>query len=270
MKFISLVIFSLIIFASLSSVYSKEQLDRKNRRNLKIQRNKNATGNTTANNTGPIIINSVGRKVFVSNQTDIVKNGSGPFEVTRCDQVISFPAKYIPDMEDYRTRKDGFVTLTAHYTNLFNDKAGTQLLKSILMSQVKATPSHIRGSKNCIIIRNSEVGVEGNDITICMPDQTKEENVLAILRAFQDCRGGRDMGEDEDNKLAIAAMIAKCAGGDGKFINPKKLLKKLQMEKQNKEILNRNTGFFHPGNDNVVPGSPPPQPIKGQELGAKN
>jgi hypothetical protein len=256
----------MISYSLTNEIEKKETFERRKVKNGKVgllRKDAPAPGKNDTNSTsGPLILNSIGRKVFVTNVSEIIVNHTGPYEVTRCDQVISFKAQYIPDMDEYRQRVDGWFTLTAHYTNLFKDNNADHLLKSILMSQSGIAPQHVRGTKSCILVHDGG-NSRDNDITLCMPDKNAENNILEVFKTFLECRGGKDLTKAGENKLAVAQMILTCAGGSGKYVDPNILLKKLKAQKHNTAILKQATGFFHPGRDDV-PGTPEPvEPVPG-------
>ena len=77
-------------------------------------------------------------------------------------------------------------------------------------------------------------------------------NILEVMKTFTDWRGGSNLRKLD--KLKIADMIKTC-GGKGKFVNPFKLIMKLQKKKKMKNYK-KDANWFHPGSDNV-PGTPP-------------
>lgn len=200
---------------------------------------------TNSTDTGPLILNSVGRKVYVSNSTDIVLT-SFPFEVTRCDQVVSFNGSFIPDLAEYRARKPGHFTLTAHYANLFSGNNPKNLLRSILLSETTIAPRIFGGSGGCIMIYSKFGG--NNNIQICLDDNLKEQNILEVLKTFNECRGGNSLNRaNKIDPLKVAQMIKTCSG-KGKFVNPFNLIKKLK--KKNMKV-HKDKDWFHPGFDGV-------------------
>jgi len=221
----------------------------KSNNTAKASNSTNSTAHGAANKTIPLVLNSIGRKVYVKNSSDIVLT-KFPFEVTRCDQVVTFKADFIPDLKEYRARAKGFFTLTAHFANLFAEDNANKLLKSVLLSETNIAPRIFRGSGGCIMIYSKDG--PNNNISICLEDPKQQQNILEVMKTFTDCRGGSNLRKLD--KLKIADMIKTC-GGKGKFVNPFKLIMKLQKKKKMKNYK-KDANWFHPGSDNV-PGTPP-------------
>ena len=209
---------------------------------------------TKYNSTKSLVLNSIGKRVTLDRNTKITLR-EFPFYVSRCDQIVTFKAQYIPDMGEYRHREDGWFTLTAHFTNLFNDNSAEKLIRSIMMTATKVMPSHLRGTGNCILIRG---GIGDKDLTICLPDKYREDNILEVLEEFAKCRGG--LYDSHLDKLRITQDILECSK-EGIYEDPRILLAKLKAKQKKKVNFydNYNTrkdwGYFHPGSDDV-PGLP--------------
>ena len=244
--FIILVLTLIIIEVNTKSVEKRSNM---RRHKLTPTPAKTVTNHTKA--LEPLILNSIGRKVYVKNATDIILT-KFPYEITRCDQVVTFKGQFIPDFNEYRGRADGFFTLTAHYANLFAEDNANKLLRSVLLSEVSTRPHIFHGSGGCILI-SSKDGPQHN-ISICLNDPKQQQNILEVLKSFTDCRGGSTITKID--KLKVADMIKTC-GGKGKFVNPFKLIKKLQAKKTKISKFRKDANWFHPGSDNV-PGVPPP------------
>jgi len=195
-------------------------------------------------------LNSIGQKITLSKGKEIMLN-KFPFQVTRCDQIVTFKAKYIPDMGEYRHREEGWFTLTAHYSNLFKTETAEQLLRSVLMADTNVAPSHLRGTGSCILIT---AGFSEKDFTICLNDKNEEANILQVLNTFFGCRGGQSLKTID--KLALTKEIINCGKG-GRFIDPRILLRRLKKKKNKQEAIVKSRDFFHPGSDGVpgVPGT---------------
>jgi len=122
-----------------------------------------------------------------------------PFKITRCDQIVLFPANYINDEDDYRVRKPGFVAITAHYTNLFNAHDGQQLIEHILTSAMRAVPKHVQGARACVRVFG---GVRQKNINICTSSMKYADNILEVYDDFSRCRLG-------DNLQPIPAEVLR-------------------------------------------------------------
>jgi len=149
--------------------------------------------------------NSIGLKVDKSMVLDAF-----PFKVTRCDQIVLFKAKYIHDMGDYRFRKDGFFTLTAYYVNQFLDKDAKKLDESILLTESKRIPQHLKGARGCIYV---DGGPHRNDIAICLGSKVKAQNILNVLNDFERCRLGDNL--QPIPKAVLQKLIRTCLKGKG-------------------------------------------------------
>jgi len=217
------------------------------RARVKVKSTGSAKSTNSKNSTAPLILNSVGRKVYVNKVDEIVLT-KWPFDVTRCDQVVAFKAQFIPSLNEYRARQNGFFTITAHYLNLFASDNAQKLLKSILLSEMTVMPRIFKGSGGCIMVQSSDG--EPHNITICTDDKKKQANILEVLQVFTDCRGGNTLKKLDPLKVA---MMIKACGGKGRFVHPTHLIKNLQNRR--KRLVHKDISFFHPGSDDV-PGIP--------------
>ena len=162
--------------------------------------------------------NSIGLKVDINVVLD-----KYPFMITRCDQLVLFKAKYISDMGDYRTRKEGFFTISAYYVNQFRDKDAKHLDQSVLLTESTTKASHLRGARGCIVVSG---GKHRQDIAMCLSNKKQAKNILAVLREFEKCRMGDDL------KPIDADLIRRLIRACGK--NAFKLLKEMRNKNKNK------------------------------------
>jgi len=129
--------------------------------------------------------NSVGTKVDNSVILD-----SFPFKIQRCDSIVYFPCAFINNMKDYRQRKVGFVSITAHYTNLYADKDGQKLIQQVLHTLMPNLPRLVSGAEGCIQIQ----GDKGQKkMIICVPTQVNAINLLKVYEDFTRCRLGDNL-----------------------------------------------------------------------------
>ena len=159
--------------------------------------------------------NSIGLKVDKSMVLD-----SFPFKVTRCDQIVMFPAKYISDMGDYRFRKDGFFSLTAYYVNQFREKDAKKLDESILLTESKNVALHLKGARGCIYI---DGGKFRNDIAICLANKVQAQNILNVMNEFERCRLGDNL---QPIPIDLIRKLIRACGKKGKWKDPSKKNKK--------------------------------------------
>ena len=195
--------------------------------------------------------NSIGLKV----DTSVILE-KFPFMVTRCDQLVLFKAKYISDMGDYRFRKDGFFTISAYYVNQFRDKDAKKLDQSVLLTESTKKASHLRGARGCVVVSG---GKHRQDIGICLANKKQAKNILAVIKAFENCRGGDDL---QPISADLIRQLIKACGKNGKFINPFKLAQQLKNKNKktggakkkktlrkfsNNPWYNNRKNHFHPG-----------------------
>ena len=192
--------------------------------------------------------NSIGLKVDKSMVLQ-----SFPFKVTRCDQIVLFKAKYISDMGDYRFRKDGFFTITAYYVNQFLNKDAKKLDESILLTESKRIPQHLKGARGCIYV---DGGPHRNDIAMCLGSKAKAQNILNVLNDFERCRLGDNLQpipKEVLRKLIRTCLKGKLKAGKGKGVKGASKLKKgkgkkklsVKIDSQNPWRDNRKK-YFHP------------------------
>ena len=132
-------------------------------------------------------LNSLGSKV-----KDNVILTDFPFKIQRCDSIVYFAAAYINDFNDYRVRKPGYVSITAHYTNLYADKDGQKLIQHVLHSLMPSLPSLVSGAEGCIKIG----GDKGQkNMLICTPTTVNANNLLQVYKDFTRCRLGDNLTE---------------------------------------------------------------------------
>jgi hypothetical protein len=136
-------------------------------------------------NTTRSMINGLGNTV----KTDILLKAF-PFEITRCDQMVNFPGAFINDQDDYRVRKKAFVSITAHYTNLYADKDGQKLIQHVVHTQVTAMPTLISGAEGCITVGHEKHQRHQKDMKLCTRSLANANNLLKVYQSFSRCRMG--------------------------------------------------------------------------------
>ena len=269
-KLLITLIISLIIAQTLCKIeegrsrHKHKMKTRKVHHKLSTHNGTASIGNSTnsTNSTTQTILNSIGRKVYVTNSSDIVIS-QWPIHLSRCDQVISFQGQFIPNHREFRARNNGTFTITAHYVNLFSTANADKLLRSVLLAESPIVPKILPGSGGCIMIYSAQGGDFG--IPICLDDQSKSDQVLAALQTFSDCRAGVSIGDNITNKidkLKVTEMIKTC-GGSGKFMSPSQLMKALSKKKTTSLVGKKNADWFHAGSDGI-PGTPEPKELQQQ------
>jgi hypothetical protein len=139
-------------------------------------------------------LNSLGQTVKKS-----VALNKFPFKITRCDQIVLFPATYINDEDDFRVRRKGFVAITAHYTNLFADEDGQRLIQQTVSSTMRSQPHDLKGARGCIRIPG---GLRQKNLNICATSVGNARNLLNVYSDFSRCRIG-------DNLAPVKAAVLK-------------------------------------------------------------
>jgi len=150
-------------------------------------------------------------------------------------------------------RKDGFFTLTAYYVNQFLDKDAKKLDESVLLTESKRIPQHLKGARGCIYV---DGGPHRNDIAMCLGSKAKAQNILNVLNDFERCRLGDNL--QPIPKAVLRKLIRTCMKGKGKAgkgkggkgaskIKKGKGRKKLAIKKESQNPWRDNRKkFFHP------------------------
>ena len=133
------------------------------------------------------VINSIGEIVSKN-----VTLNAFPFTVTRCDQIVLFPCQYINDEDDYRVRRNGYVSITAHYTNLYAAQDGQKLIQQVLATAMTNVPSLLQGARGCVRVTGD---VTQKNLNICLDSLTNVKNILGVYNAFSRCRMGDPLTE---------------------------------------------------------------------------
>jgi len=115
-----------------------------------------------------------------------------PYKLSRCDQVVHVPVTYINNEDDYRVRHTGYVTITAHLTNLFHAKDGQKLIQSTNHSTMKSDPCHLLGARGCIKL-SKDVHLRLHNMEYCLENEIQAENILYIYKEFKRCRLGDNL-----------------------------------------------------------------------------
>lgn len=131
-----------------------------------------------------------------------------PYDVSRCDQVIMLNAQRIPNIEDYTSRAPAFFTLSAYMLNMFESKDNNKLLESISLSHIKQLPVQLKGSKNCMIFKDS---VNHRSITMCIDSPTVFDQIEKTYSDLMTCRVGGDL-KKFDPATINSILTASCNG----------------------------------------------------------
>jgi len=164
-------------------------------------------------------LNSLGSKV----SENVILTGF-PFKIQRCDSIVYFPCAYINNLDDYRVRKSGYASITAHYTNLYADKDGQKLIQQVLHSLMPSLPAKVGGAEGCVRV-SPDKGQK--TMIMCVPDKNNAENLLQVYKDFARCRIGDNLKEIpaaqlkklmslcgvNKNKLLVAADTLRQSGG---------------------------------------------------------
>jgi len=114
-----------------------------------------------------------------------------PFALSRCDQIVSFEADLIPDLDDYTTRQASNFMITAYNINVFDKTDSAQLIKSILFTSGNKPPQSPLGALNCLSI---DGGLLDGPLMFCLKDDKEYANISSVISLFEDCRNGGTLG----------------------------------------------------------------------------
>jgi hypothetical protein len=178
-----------------------------------------------------------------------------PFKITRCDQIVSFYAKFIVDNKDYFIREIGFVVINAHFLHLYT-KDKKQLIDSILLSQSKVAPHEPRGAKRCLQI---DGGSLSKNIIFCFAKNKSRDEIIKVLGRFSDCRSESTPTEDKDKiKFQISELKKDCDLLDSNE-NPLDLIKRYEEAKaQREKDMYSDDEIWHPHVLHVPGNTPEP------------
>jgi len=135
-----------------------------------------------------------------------------PMKVKSCDQIAIFQAKYITDFADYRSRADGWYTVSAYSINLYKDKDANKLIHSVMISNLKTKPQHLKGAKGCISVDGGNISA---DITVCFDSKNTADNLLNVINSFYKCRRGDNL--QPIPKKLVRQLLQLC-GKNGKAL----------------------------------------------------
>jgi hypothetical protein len=133
-----------------------------------------------------------------------------PYDVSRCDQVIMLNAKRIANFDDFSSRAPAFFTISAYMINMFESKDNNKLLESIALSHIKQLPVQLKGSKNCMIFKDS---VNHRNITMCIDAPIVFEEIEKAYSDLMTCRVGGDL-KKFDPATINSILTASCNGYD--------------------------------------------------------
>lgn len=122
-----------------------------------------------------------------------------PITIKDCQEVIYINAEYIPDLKDYRIKKDAFFNINIGRISMFETKDPKSLVHSISLSNLKYMPQLLVGAKMCIEIDSQ--GITAN-MTICLPSISLAQNLLNAIQTYEKCREG-------DNLVSISEEVAQ-------------------------------------------------------------
>lgn len=167
-----------------------------------------------------------------------------PINIKDCQEVVYISANYIPDLTDYRIKKEAFFNLNVSRISMFESKDPKSLVHSIQFTSLKHQPQLMLGAKMCVEIDSQ--GVTAN-MTICLPSVNLAKNLLNAIQTFEKCREG-------DNLISISAEVANQINKDCNLD-----VNKQQGEKLNPELSNPNLNLRKAITQNLlnsnVPGS---------------
>jgi len=182
-------------------------------------------------------INSLGERV----NKHVVFPGF-PFRVKRCDQIVLFPATYINDEDDFRERNEGYVAITAHYTNLFADKDGQKLIQQNISTQTKRLPKLLSGARGCIRVYG---GIRQKNLNICTKSKNNANNLLEVYSDFARCRLGDNLSPIPADTLKELMKLCGVSRVSLEGPNAAAAMDKLEkmVDERNKRMVSGQTKF---------------------------
>lgn len=113
---------------------------------------------------------------------------SFPYYISRCDQVLHINAKYIKDMSHMCNQEAGFLTMSLHRFNIFNQKDINKLIVGFNANEITDVPKLIEVSNNCIQFTG-----KGDRAGVCFDSDKDAKSVLDAYASFTECRQGSDL-----------------------------------------------------------------------------
>jgi hypothetical protein len=250
---------TLILFIIFNYIETKktEKLEKRNKKSLRTVSKK---ANSKSKSKGDMASNSLGLVLVDKNIRTIIDKA--PYELERCDQIVAMNAEYIPNVDDFTKRAQGFFTLTAYHLNRFENHDAASLERAILWADQRIPPSEPQGAENCLLI---DGGIYEKPLMVCFKTRDEFNVFKDLIGLFEDCRSGKMVGNGSlaHNEAAGgkgakgSGDVAKACGFDGPMGNPDDMIAELEgKEKQVKEEVNgTDEGFWTPGSA-LVPGAP--------------
>ena len=249
---------TLILFIIFNYIETKktEKLEKKNKKSLRTVSNK---ANSKSKSKGAPATNSLGLVLVDKKIKTIVDKA--PYELERCDQTVAMNAEYIPNIDDFTKRAQGYFTLTAYHLNRFEKKDGASLEHAILLADQRIPASEPQGAENCLLI---DGGSYEKPILICFKTRDEFNIFKDLLSSMEDCRAGKMVGNGslahnetagEKNSQHMGDIGRKCAF-EGPVPDPDILIAELEgKEVKAKEEVKDDSGMWTPGKA-LVPGAP--------------
>lgn len=260
-KYLSLFCFVLMINAcfiqSLKSTKVTNSVSLKNKEVINsVSNNKrvNSNLNKNAKKATQAVIDGLGTNASTSANSAPLVLDKAPFKVTECNQILTFPAKYIIDLKDYRQRNDAYYVINVLSIYMFQKKDPTKLIHSANFTQVNKLTQALKGARGCIIVDGGSVTA---DITLCFDDESATQNILDAINAFSKCRMGDNLVPIPEEKIKELAQA--CQANEQK----KSYSMNLDIRSDNKWDSDR-AKFFQPSAI-TVPGTPPVLPENDQK-----
>jgi len=216
-----------------------------------------ASSSSSSSGTPKKGVNSLGVEIETEHQIIVNKF---PFTLERCDQIVTFNADFVPNLNDFTVRKKGFFTMTAYHLNRLTTKSLASLDQSILLANQRVKPSQPQGAEFCLLI---DGGNYEKPMLICGKNQ-EEYNVYSdLLEQFNDCRLGKMIGtgslEANENIPGDGAKgsgdVKDACGFDGPMPSPDVMIAELEGKPKKPDMSTSNQGFWVPGGFKV-PGAP--------------
>ena len=110
-----------------------------------------------------------------------------PYKPIDCSQTVILKAKRLVHDNDYATKKDAFVTMSALRINIFDQKTPDSLVNSKAMPGLNPHVDVLKGSKNCLFF--SDLQNRHHNISLCIEDKNTTAQILDTFAYYQTCFG---------------------------------------------------------------------------------
>lgn len=154
-----------------------------------------------------------GINVIGKNETHAVIDAS-PFKVKKCDEVLSFEAKTLDTLDNFKQQSSKYFTMSMYTINQFKEKKIFSFEKLVTLAGIQETPEIVKGSVSCVSFQSYY-----RTIYICMKDEAEANNILDAYSQFMKCRMNNNLKQNYEKPQAKIQNILNraCMGLDISF-----------------------------------------------------